>query len=150
MKDLAKTRSTSAAAGGHTSRSLEADLKALGWSPEYRQSSRLARTVEALVGELAVLSEIADGNRSVPTDAGRRYRELHVSVPSFDASGAQQALDESEKRLWREYEKLAGKARRPAMGEKGKCESCRRRRVVLADYCAPCGADILKQHRRQQ
>lgn len=149
--DLSKLRSRSAAAGGGDLRPLLEDLKAIGWTSDYIPPGKktLAVTVERLIGELAALSEIADGNRSVPTDAGRRYREIHAPTPGFDAAGAQQALDEAKRRLWREYEKLAGKARRPAQSEKKKCVSCGRRVRLLDEYCGPCGSDILAKHRRK-
>lgn len=147
--DLAKPRATSAKAGSGKSRALAEDLKAIGWSPEWKQSTTdLAKTVEALIGELAVLSEIADGNRAAQTDREGRYRDVHSPMPTFEASGAQEALDEAEKRLWQEYEKLAGKARQPARPERPKCASCRRRVRLLDEYCGPCGSEILAKHRR--
>lgn len=148
MNDLSKLRSIPSAAGGRDRRPIVEDLKAIGWTTNHYQTSRLAKTVEALLGELATLSEIANGNRSAPTDAEGRYREVHSPMPSFEASGAQEALDEAEKRLWREYEKLAGKARRPARPERPKCASCRRRVRLLDEYCGPCGSEILAKHRR--
>lgn len=131
-----------------TYRSLTADLEALGWNLDYRQSSQLARTLEALIGELAALAELADGNKSTPTDIEGRYRQIHSPIPAFDAAEAQRRLEDAEKRLWKEYEKLAGVVRRPYRTPKPKCGECGRRERLVDEYCGPCGAAILKTHRR--
>jgi hypothetical protein len=135
---------------GLTSRSLVDDLKALGWNLDYRQSSRLALTLEALVGELAALVEMTDGNKSVPTDREGRGGVLahEMPIPSFDSAGAAAELEKAEKRLWQEYEKLAGVVRRPARSSKPKCGECGKRERMVDTVCGPCGARILKEHRR--
>lgn len=126
-----------------------ADLAALGWNLDYRQSSRVALTLEALIGELASLVEQADANSSVPTDREGRGGVLahEMPIPSFNSNAAYKAVYESEQRLWREYERLAGKVRRPAK-PKRKCEECGEREVMVDVFCGPCSARILKEHRR--
>ena len=135
--------------GGVTSRSLVEDLKALGWNLDYRQSSRVALTLEALVGELAGLVTLMDANRSVPTDREGRSGVLahEMPIPSFDAPAAYRELYSAEQRLWREYEKLAGVVRRPGKPE-AKCSECDRRDRLWDEFCGPCGAKILQAHRR--
>lgn len=131
------------------SRSLVEDFKALGWNLDFRQSSRIALTLEALVGELAALVALADGNKSVPTDRSTRSGVLahQLPIPSFDSPAAYRELYESEQRLWREYERLAGIVRRPAK-PRPPCEECGKREKVVDTVCLPCGSKILKAHRR--
>lgn len=136
---------------GLTSRSLVADLEALGWNLDYRQSSRLALTLEALVSELAALTELASGNKSVPSDREGRSGVLahEMPIPSFDSAAAAHELEKVEKRLWVEYEKVAGVVRRPSRPPREKCDSCRRRERLVDTVCGPCAAEILKEHRRK-
>lgn len=136
----------------HTSRSLTADLEALGWKLDYRQSSVLALTLENLIGELAALSELADGNRSVATDRDGRSGVLahEMPVPSFDPAAASRELVKAEQRLRQEYEKLAGIVRKPSRPAREKCTECNKRERLVDTVCGPCGAAILKAHRRSQ
>jgi hypothetical protein len=142
---LSKLRSRA----GMTFRSLTADLQALGWNLDPRQSSRIALTLEALVGELAALAEMESANKSVPTDREGRSGVLahEMPVPSFDSSAAYRRLFEAEQRLWREYERLAGTVRRPM---RPACGECGTRERVLEEFCGPCGARILREHRREK
>ena len=135
--------------GGAPSRSLVADLEALGWHIDYRQSSRIARTLEALIGELAALAALSDGNKSAPTDRSNRSGVLahELPIPSFDSPAAYRELHASEQRLWQEYEKLSGIVRRPAK-QRPACEECGKRERLVDTFCGPCGAKILKAHRR--
>lgn len=137
---------------GLTSRSLVADLEALGWRLDYRQSTRIALTLEALVGELAALYELTNANRSVPSDREGRSGALahEMPIPSFDPAAAADKLDKAEKRLWREYERLASDVRRPASKTKPKCVQCRKRVRLVDEFCGPCGAEILSDHRRSR
>lgn len=133
-----------------TSRSLVDDLKALGWHVDFRQSSRIALTLESLIGELAGLVEQTDANKSVPTDRERGGVLAHtMPIPSFDSPAAYRQLYEAEQRLWREYERLAGIVRRPAR-PKPNCEECGKRERLVDTLCGPCAAKILKAHRRKQ
>lgn len=134
-----------------TFRSLTADLEALGWNRDYRQSSRLALTLEALVGELAALTEMADGNTSTATDRINRPGTLphEKPIPSFMPAEAAARLEKAEQRLWREYERLASDVRRPVSKERAKCSQCRKRVRLVDEFCGPCGAAILKAHRRR-
>lgn len=135
---------------GVTSRSILEDLKALGWHLDYRQSSRIALTLEALIGELAALVEQTDANKSTPTDREGRGGVLahEMPMPDFNSSAAYKKLYEAEQRLWREYEKLAGAVRRPNK-PKRKCEQCGKRDVMIDVFCGPCGARILKRYKRE-
>lgn len=143
MSDTTRPRTRA----GTTSRSLVADLEALGWKLDYRQSSRIALTLEALVGELAALATMADGVSGAPLDREGRSGVLahQMPIPSFDAPAAYRALYEAEQRLYREYERLTGVVKQP-QGQK--CESCGRKVRVVDVYCGPCGARILREHRR--
>lgn len=132
---------------GLTSRSLIADLEALGWRVDYRQASRLSLTLESLIGELAALTELASGNKSVPIDRDGRSGVLahEMPIPSFDPAAAAEKLEKAEQRLWREYERLASTVRRP---QGPRCGECGRRERLVDEFCGPCGAKILKAHRR--
>jgi hypothetical protein len=135
---------------GLTSRSLTADLEALGWSLDYRQSSRLALTLESLIGELAALTEMADGNKSPSWDSEGRSGTLasEMPIPNFDPAAAARELGKAEQRLWQEYEKLAGVVRRPQRAPRPKCTECGKRERLVDVVCGPCGAAILKAARR--
>jgi hypothetical protein len=148
---MSRDTSRPRARGGVTSRSLVADLEALGWNVDYRQSSQIARTLEALAGELAGLVTLMDANRSVPTDREGRSGVLasQMPMPSFDAPAAYRELYESEGRLWREYERLAGVVSRPTRARE-KCSSCGKRERLVDEFCGPCGARILREHRRDK
>lgn len=137
---------------GLTYRSLVDDLVALGWNVDYRQSSLLALTLNDLIGELAALSELADGNRSVATDRDGRSGVLahEMPIPSFDSAGAARELEKAERRLRQEYEKLAGVVRRPSRPAKPKCTECGSRERMIDTVCGPCGAKILKEARRDK
>lgn len=134
-----------------TSRSLVEDLKALGWNDDYRQASRIALTLEALIGELAALVESTDANRSVPSDREGRGGVLahEMPIPSFDSSAAYRQLYDAEKRLWQEYEKLAGVVRKPTKNPKPKCVECGKRERLVDEYCGLCGSRILKAAKRE-
>lgn len=135
---------------GVTSRSIIEDLKALGWHLDYRQSSRIALTLEALIGELAALVEQTDANKSTPTDREGRGGVLahEMPMPDFNSSAAYRQLYDAEKRLWQEYEKLAGVVRKPSKGPKPKCVECGKRDRLVDEFCGPCGSRILKAAKR--
>lgn len=122
----------------------------MGWNVDYLQCSRVARTLEALVGELAGLVALMDANKSVPTDREGRSGVLasQMPIPSFDSSAAYRELYESEGRLWREYERLAGVVSRPSRAPREKCSECGRKERLWDEFCGPCGAKILEEHRR--
>lgn len=100
-----------------------------------------------LLGELAALCQMVDANRSVPTDAGRRGPR-GSGVPSFDPAAAQRELKAAANRLYAEAEKLAGVTRNPHRSPEPQCEACGRRVRLVDVYCGPCGARILREHRR--
>lgn len=102
--------------------------------------------VVRLLGELAALSHMADANRSVPTDRGRRGHG--DAIPSFDPAAAQRELTKAADRLYQEAEKLAGVTRNPHQSPEALCEFCRRRPRLVDTLCGPCGARVLKEHRR--
>jgi hypothetical protein len=104
--------------------------------------------VEAVLEELAALCDMADANRSTPTDGGRRAGFSSV-VPRFDPAAAQRQLSAAAQRLRDEYEKLAGATRNPHRPPEPQCEECGRRTRITDVYCGPCGARILKEHRRR-
>ena len=134
---------------GRTSRSLVRDLEALGWKLDWRQSSRIALTLEALIGELAALAEMCDGVSGVPLDSSGRSGVLahQMPMPSFDSPAAYRELVKAEARLWREYERLAGVVQRP---QGFPCVECGRRAREVDAFCPPCGAKILREHRRRK
>lgn len=106
-----------------------------------------ARTpVVRVLGELAALCHMTDANRSVPTDRGRRGHG--DSIPSFDPAAAQRELEKATDRLYQEAEKLAGVTRNPHRSPEPECVSCGKRVRIVDAYCGPCGARILRGHRR--
>lgn len=102
--------------------------------------------VSRVLGELAALCQMADANRSVPTDRGRRGHG--DSLPSFDPAAAQRELEKAADRLHAESEKLAGVTRNPHRSPEAECQECGKRVRVVDVYCGPCGARILREHRR--
>lgn len=103
--------------------------------------------VVRLLGELAALTHMADANRSVPTDRGRRGHG--GGVPSFDPVAAQRELGRAADRLYQEAEKLGGVVRNPHVSPEPLCDVCHRRPRLVDTVCGPCGARILKEARRQ-
>jgi hypothetical protein len=104
--------------------------------------------VEAVLEELAALCDMADANRSTPTDGGRRAG-FTSTVPRFDPAAAQRQLTAAAQRLRDEFEKLAGATRSPHRPAEPQCEECGRRVRMVDVYCGPCGSAILKAYRRQ-
>lgn len=107
----------------------------------------VAQPVKRLLGELAALCQMSDANRSVPTDAGRRGPR-GSGMPSFDPAAAQRELKAAADRLYQEAEKLAGVTRNPHRSPEPQCEECGKRVRLVDVYCGPCGARILREHRR--
>jgi hypothetical protein len=105
--------------------------------------------VEAVLEELAALCDMADANRSTPTDGGRRAGSATSTVPRFDPAAAQRQLSAAAQRLRDEFEKLAGATRSPHRPAEPQCEECGRRTRVTDVYCGPCGSAILRTYRRQ-
>lgn len=111
-------------------------------------SAYLTSVTVGLLRELAALIRIADANRAATTDREGRYRDVHAPMPSFTPAQAEQRLREAEERLHDEVLLLAGAARNPHDPQKPQCIECGRRGTVLDSFCQPCGARILKAHRR--
>lgn len=107
---------------------------------------RTVDVLEDLLEELATLVHLADANRSVPTDKGRRGHG--DALPSFDSAAADRQLRDAAGRLRSEYEKLSGAVRNPSSHVEPQCVECGRRVRIVDAYCGPCGAAILKQYRR--
>jgi hypothetical protein len=105
--------------------------------------------VEAVLEELAALCDMANANRSVPTDKGLPSPSYTAPIPRFDPAAAQRQLTAAAQRLRDEFEKLAGATRSPHRPAEPQCEECGRRTRITDVYCGPCGARILKEHRRR-
>lgn len=110
-------------------------------------SPYLTGVTTGLLRELAALVQMADANKSIPTDEQRRGSRSQ-GIPSFDPADAQRRLDETEKRLRVELEKLSGVTRNPHRPAEPQCEECGRRERVADVFCGPCGSAILREHRR--
>jgi hypothetical protein len=106
--------------------------------------------VEAVLEELAALCNMANANRSVPTDKGLPSPSYTAPIPRFDPAAAQRQLVAAGQRLRDEYEKLAGATGNVHRPAEPQCEECGRRAQVVYVYCRPCGGRILKEHRRKE
>lgn len=111
-------------------------------------SAYLTSVIVALLRELAALVRLADANRATVTDVEGRYRDICSPMPSFTPAQAEKRLEEAEERLHDEVRLLSGAARNPHDPQKPQCIECGRRGTVLDSFCQPCGARILKEHRR--
>lgn len=103
--------------------------------------------IEDLLSELAALGDMADGNRSVPTD---RVRGNGSGVPSFDPAAAERELHAAARRLHDEVLKLSSVVRNPHRSPEPKCLECGRKASSIDGFCSPCGARILASYRRHK
>jgi hypothetical protein len=118
--------------------------------------SKIGRTVEHLLGELAALVVTATaGKGQKPFDPELKDLDPNkvnsdpAGIPSFKPVWAENRLTQLDRRLWEEGESIAAWLHKPSDPDlKEGCHSCGRNKGLEDLYCRFCGTPTLRAYRR--